>query len=430
MARLIKCPRCQAQIDVTTAGGGSTVKCPDCAVQVRVPSGETGKYQKVAEPAAAASSGGGGSGGKRGDTNFRALTPIMRKMAGTKGHGAGSRMPTRGQMAGGSGYDRGAGAKKGNNAPMIIGAAVAGVALLVVLVVMLGNNKPPVKPTRTQQSLQDDPASDNSSANNTAPEPDPVPAPGPGKEKEKPKPALQRVDGKYVAPATFERGASNFMQKAAEKVTADASVLKDAEDMLRAGKVKELQEKDYKLFPGILTCLLSDDEALARKAFEWLRDWCDYKKLQTEKGTNPINIELFNSAQWRGGCFMEWSEWFGKNGDVMDPNFANRKRDVNAGSIEWERFAGMLKGGGKGYDDEKRPEGAVMATLKGIKPRIAVENLAKLMDKAEGGEVDLMAANGINGALEYLTGQSMGRINVGNLAAIKKKWLEWAASQP
>jgi hypothetical protein len=426
MARLIKCPRCQAQIDVTTAGGGSTVKCPDCAVQVRVPSGETGKYQKVAEPAAAASAGGGG--GKR-DTNFRAMTPIMRKMAGTKGHGAGSRMPTRGQVAGGSGYDRGAGAKKGNNAPLIIGGAVAGVALIVVLIVVMGNNKPPVKPNRTQQSLANDPASDNNSASNTTPEPDPPPGPGPAPVKET-KPALQKVDGKYVAPAAFERGASNHLTKGAEAMKVDGAIQKDAEDMLRAGKSKELQEKDFKFFAAILNCLLADDEALARKAFEWLRDWCDYKKLSTESGKNPINIELFTSAQWRGGCFMEWSEWYGKNGDVMDPNFANRKREVAATSIDWVKFASMLKSGGKGYDDEKRPEGAVMATLKGIKARIAVENLAKLMDEQTGGEVDLMSARGINGALEYLTGQNMGPLNASTVGAVKKKWIEWAASQP
>ena len=30
MARLIKCPRCQSQMDVTSVQGGATVRCTDC----------------------------------------------------------------------------------------------------------------------------------------------------------------------------------------------------------------------------------------------------------------------------------------------------------------------------------------------------------------------------------------------------------------
>ncbi len=407
MARLIKCPRCQAQVDVSTNTGGATVPCPDCGVQLRVPTGQTGTHQKVAEPVAASSSG-------KKDTAFRARTPIMSKMGGAKGYGApGTKMPR-----GGGGYERGGNSRQSNNLPLIIGGVVAGVALIVVLVVALGNNKPVEKPKRIEQPIADAPDPD--------PEPEnPTPA-GTGEPPKKPKPLLQKEDGKYVAPTSFERGAEKFRQ-GSEPFKVEPSVASTVEGLLKAGNFKEVIAKDHVYFPALVNCFIADDEGLARKAFECISAWCDAKNLKTESGKNPINIELFNSAQWRGGAFAEWSDWYGKNKDAMDPSVVNGPRNVDPKMIDWARFAQNLRGG-QGYDDEKRPEGAVMATLKSIKHRIAVENLAPFI--APDGEPDLMSSRAINAALEHLTGQKMPSITAGNVQEIKKRWLEWASKQP
>jgi len=41
MAKILKCPRCQSSMDVTSVSPGSTVRCPDCGQMARVPTGAT-----------------------------------------------------------------------------------------------------------------------------------------------------------------------------------------------------------------------------------------------------------------------------------------------------------------------------------------------------------------------------------------------------
>lgn len=41
MAKILKCPRCQESMDVTSVSPGSTVRCPGCGQTTRVPSGAT-----------------------------------------------------------------------------------------------------------------------------------------------------------------------------------------------------------------------------------------------------------------------------------------------------------------------------------------------------------------------------------------------------
>jgi len=59
MAKILKCPRCQSSMDVTSVSPGSTVRCPDCGQTAKVPSGATSLAVKTvsapipAEPAPA-----------------------------------------------------------------------------------------------------------------------------------------------------------------------------------------------------------------------------------------------------------------------------------------------------------------------------------------------------------------------------------------
>ncbi len=58
MAKILKCPRCQGVMDVTSVSPGSTVRCPDCGQMARVPSGATAVAVKtVSAPIHAAAPG-------------------------------------------------------------------------------------------------------------------------------------------------------------------------------------------------------------------------------------------------------------------------------------------------------------------------------------------------------------------------------------
>lgn len=50
MAKILKCPRCQQSMDVTSVSPGSTVRCPDCGQMARVPSGATSVGVKTVSP--------------------------------------------------------------------------------------------------------------------------------------------------------------------------------------------------------------------------------------------------------------------------------------------------------------------------------------------------------------------------------------------
>jgi ribosomal protein S27E len=47
MAKILKCPRCQGVMDVTSVSAGTTVRCPDCGQMARVPTGNTSVRAKT-----------------------------------------------------------------------------------------------------------------------------------------------------------------------------------------------------------------------------------------------------------------------------------------------------------------------------------------------------------------------------------------------
>jgi hypothetical protein len=50
MAKILKCPRCQSSMDVTSVSPGSTVRCPDCGQMAKVPTGATSLAVKTISP--------------------------------------------------------------------------------------------------------------------------------------------------------------------------------------------------------------------------------------------------------------------------------------------------------------------------------------------------------------------------------------------
>ena len=135
--------------------------------------------------------------------------------------------------------------------------------------------------------------------------------------------------GRYQAPARFERGAARF----AGNGTVAPSVSPAAEQKYlslihgRHDRAKAALDGSG-LFAALLVSLTSDDERVAKRSVQLLADFCDTMGLTCERGKNPIALELVNCAQWRGGVFTEWVEWFEKNGDAIDPEFANRRRQI------------------------------------------------------------------------------------------------------
>src|SRR5688572_14203655 len=132
MARLIKCPRCQSQIDVTSVSGGTTVRCADCGAMVRVPTGSTGVRPAVPVQAAAAPAP-TRPGGRS--------TSLFKKMAGTRAPG-GSRPPTRTMAAPDDRRSYAPARRGGGMGAGAVGGIIAGaLALLAVLFIFLNNSK-------------------------------------------------------------------------------------------------------------------------------------------------------------------------------------------------------------------------------------------------------------------------------------------------
>ncbi len=183
MARLITCNRCQAQVDVAIAKGGDSLTCSDCGASLRVPTGETGKHQKVGAPAGAAA-------GKAEASKplIKNVTPIMRKMANMKGYGApGTRMPTPGS----GGYDRGSNASAQTKLPLIIGGVVLGIAVIAGAIIVMSNKKEIPPTIRSQEKL----TPGSGSAGAMSPTTNPTPPP-----KDLPKDPPKQPDGTTKPP--------------------------------------------------------------------------------------------------------------------------------------------------------------------------------------------------------------------------------------
>lgn len=119
MAKLVKCPKCHTQIDVTNVPAGSTVRCGDCDSLVRIPSGNTAVVPKVAAAATAPAP------ASKGDTALR-----RRQRRGDT--------EMRGRDERGGRF-----AKKKSGSGLAIGLAVGAVVVIgaVILVVMSNKNK-------------------------------------------------------------------------------------------------------------------------------------------------------------------------------------------------------------------------------------------------------------------------------------------------
>lgn len=430
MAKLIKCPRCQSQIDVTNVAGGGTVRCPDCGAMVRIPTGTTGQYQKVQaqipQPVAAAP--------KR-ETKSRPVgggrsTDLFKKMSGARQPG-GSRPPSRASV---EAEERrsGTGIRPRKSNTMLIGmSALGGMVLLVIVLILAMNSK-----ADQQKRADEDRATKNAAiraqnkknAEETARKNAEIDAQeaaaAAAKEKGKEAPKLQKKGDKYEAPTTFEPGAAKWVKGDLEVPGTTAAGGKEYDALAAAGKVNDIVNDEKKWTPYVIHGMLSENEPMARASFQAMRAICDKLKISTEGGNHPVNIEFFNSAQWRGGQFMQWLEWIQKNlGKVTDQGtvaagdgFRVAIEDPN--KANWDDLMKDLRAGGA-FDKMDRAEGRAFARVKAM-GKGAYPKLIGFLDNEE-----LPLAKAALAVLTELTGRSGNPINATNKAQVKSEWEAW-----
>jgi hypothetical protein len=413
MAKLIKCPRCQAQIDVSNVPGGSTVRCSDCDSLVKL-AGGTGPVPRAEapapEPAPVRSRG--------------RQTDLFRKMNAVRAPGERGRPPSRMQSmhderGGGTRYRR-----SGSNAGLVIGGCVAGAALIIVLVVALSNKKePPKKPPAPVAQAE--------------PEPEPQPVPAAAGKGETPKKAVSMTKkaGGYEVINTFEAGA----QKTAERTTQglydfknDEALRREYEAIAMQGKVAEIVQNDSKWIAYIIEALINDDEKVARSSFQALHDICKKRNISaSEEGfKNPITMEYFNSAYYRGNEYVFWShEWWSKSRNQSatrewapeTTGAAATGVRADAATENWDALMRDLRVGG-GFDDLKRPEGMAFAKVKSM-GRAAYPHLVKYIDNE-----DIALGKAAVVVLNELTGQKKPLPTEANKAQVKAEWDTWTKS--
>ncbi len=433
MARLIKCPRCQSQIDVTNMAGGGTVRCPDCGAMVRIPTGTTGQYQnvqaQVPQPAAAPQreTKSRPAGGGRGTTLFK-------KMSGARQPG-GSRPPSR---AGVEAESRGGGTgfrpRKSNTAAIAAGAGGGMVLLIVVLVLAMNSKANDQKRTDEDRSSKNAAirAQNKKTGEETArrnAELDAQEAAEAAAASSKDPLKLQKKGGKYEAPTTFEPGASKWVKGGDLEVPGtNPAGGKDYDALASAGKVNDIVNDEKKWTPYVIHGMLSENEPMARTSFQAMRGICDKLKISTEGGGHPVNIELFNSAQWRGGQFMQWLDWVQKNlGKVTEQGTVAagdgfRVAIENPDKANWDDLMKNLRAGGA-FDKMDRPEGQAFARVKGM-GKGAYPKLIVYLDHEE-----LPLARAALKVLETLTGRSGNAMNAANKAQIKSEWEAWYSKE-
>ncbi len=408
MAKLIKCPKCSAHIDVTSQKANATVKCPDCAAQMRVPTGET------AEIAVSPKSGPG------------RMTPLFRKMQSTRMPGSTGRPPVRSALGMDPGV-RGAAGSRGGGAALWIGLGVGLVALIAIFAVAFMNKEETAKKDKqaaaekqrqadaraseARRKAQEDAAAEDAAAAAAA-KGGPGATPAPTK--------LKRDEsGKYTAPEKWQAGAKTWA-KDTETLPPDEGAEQECKPLLQSGESAEVIKRPHRLLAVVVNNLLEDDERVGRNAFKILNEYCAANKITDSKGNAAIDMSLLNSAEYRGSAFTLWRDWFFKNKyQFPDSPTPQSTRDPN--KEDWEALVTKLKGGG-GFHDESRPQGVAFSIIKGY-GKAAWPKIAHFLDHEDIGLAQAAAA-----ALIELTGEKKPLPNEATKAGIKKSWLDWIST--
>lgn len=266
MARLLRCPNCKASVDTTAYKVGVVVKCPGCSCGMRVVDPESQAVTQMADAREVAASAPRPATTRAAAAPRGRMTPLMRKAQGARHPGGGPRKPS------GTGYDRGAAARKGPEKAIMIGG---GVLLLVgvIAIVALANQKDDKKKT----------ARSDGGTNVVVSQPTPP------------------VDD-FPVVGVFQAGAKAHAGPEFDNVRIPEPAAKD--DFVRRAKNKEYDA----LLPGVaanfscaLRAAIEDDESTARAAFGYIEFVYNQKILKAQQSKNFVKWDAFYSAKWRGG---------------------------------------------------------------------------------------------------------------------------------
>jgi DNA-directed RNA polymerase subunit M/transcription elongation factor TFIIS len=426
MARLIKCPRCQSQLDVTNVQGGTTMRCSDCGAMLRVPTGTTGQYQKVpsgTQPAVQKAS--SGTHAKVGGRS----TSLFKKMSGVKAPGAAGRPPRGGGEERRGGY---APRRSSNTATLVIGVGGGIVVLIIVMVLALGSQASRKEAEKAaKEAYKREVAEKNRQELERQRKEDEEYEKALAAQKEAEKAGkksaslVKKAGGSYDAPATFEPGASKQKTKAAD-LAVDEALVKEYEALASQGKIKEILDNDQKWTPYIINALISDDEKIAKTSFQALADFCVKHKISSsEEGfKNPVKMELVNSAYYRGGEYTFWTEWWSKDknkGEIAARGGKGGDRESarvvgeDPARAKWDEIMGYLRAGG-GFDDPKRPEGMAFQKVQNMGEG-AYPYLVKYVDNE-----DILLAKAACRVLNMLMGKDVPMPTEATRGQVKTQW--------
>lgn len=422
MARMIKCPRCQSQIDVTNMAGGSTVPCADCGVMLRVPTGQTGIRPAVpaaAPPPAPAAA------GTRSSLRER-QTPLFRRMAAARSpaekkappRAAGERLPAR---------------RKSSGPAVAIVTIITIVVLIGVLAFgLVSRNQRLEAEARAKAEKREDEkrkALEQAAANRRLEkqweEEAARQAAEAARKGEKPQPGqiTRKTSGEYDIPASFEPGARKVAERQVKELVTlplEANLKKEYESLAAAGHVDDIVKDDAKWMGYIIDALLSDDEKIARTTYQALHRICDARKISSKEDRmeNPIKLENFNSSYVRGGEYVFWTEWWAKNREniktwATGPQIVGENPDF----VKWDDLVKDLRSGG--YDDPNHPGGRAVQRIK-LMGKPAWPHLIKYIDHE-----DIMIGRAVVTVLNELTAQNRPLPNETTKAHLKSEWESW-----
>jgi hypothetical protein len=196
--------------------------------------------------------------------------------------------------------------------------------------------------------------------------------------------------------------------------------------MAVAGRSADLVKDAAKWMPYIISGILSDDEKIARGSLQTISEFCSSRGLKTESGANPIKLEYFNSAYYRGTEYSAWQDWWSQPQNRVavgstDPKDLEeiRTKGEDPSKIDWDEIMKALRVAG-GFDDPKRPEGMAFARLKGMGDK-AYPFIIKYIDNE-----DLALGKAAVTVLNALTNRQSPLPNEGNKGQIKTEWETWA----
>ncbi len=301
MAKLIKCPRCQSQVDVTNLAGGSTVRCPDCGAMARIPTGNTAI--RPAAPAVLPEPDPASGGGSRPTKVRNRQTNLFKKMSGVKGPGEKNvtRVRREGSERGGSG------APPKSNAPMVIGICAGAVVLIgaVAFFAMHKGEKDEKVPAKS--TAKKSPASSKAGSATHPTSPPPPPPTGPA--------------------AAFETGAraKAGVGKEIPSMPITDEMRGNYEALASSGKVAEIVAADYQWIYCAIDGILSDSEPIARNSLLALNEISKKRKITA----GETSMSSFFSVQVRVDAYGFWA----------GPNFHLNLIQRNA-IKEWATAAG------------------------------------------------------------------------------------------